>query len=194
MGVDHGTKRMGYDVSMVVLRERVEPPRAWTPDSLVADSAPIFYDLTWEAKNEIVDALRRIEMRGLNRQNVEQEDFRVPSFACDVPMLRDRLDQGSGFVVLRGLEMATLTEDQAVITYWGLGNYLGRVMRQDLSGARTDFVSDKREDEKMPKLSKSVGRSKTGAVTHIVSLTPINSARYTRITRIRTRDPLITWD
>ena len=31
-------------------------------------------------------------------------------------------------------------------------HYLGRVMRQDLSGARTDFVSDKEEDEK----SKSV--------------------------------------
>ena len=81
MVVDNGGTRVGYDDPSAILRERENPPRAWTPESLVTDSAPIFYDLTWEAKNEIADALRRIEMRGLNRQNVEQEDFRVPSFA-----------------------------------------------------------------------------------------------------------------
>ena len=152
MAFDQGEERVHCDDPAAILREQAVPPRAWTPDDLTADVPPIFYDMTREAKNEIADALRRIKMRGLHPQNVEQQDFRVPSFARDVPMLRDHLDRGCGFVVLRGLDVAALTEDQALIVYWGLGNYLGRVMRQDLSGARTDFVSDKEEDEK----SKSV--------------------------------------
>ena len=149
------TQRPRHEGPAAMLSGRTGPPRAWTPNSLAADETPIFYDLSLETKDEIADAPRRIEMRGLGLQNVEPEDFRVPSFARDVPMLRDRLDNGCGFIVVRGLDVAAISEDQATIAYWGLGNYLGRVIRQDLSGARTDFVSDKKENQ-------SAGRPKIG--------------------------------
>ena len=131
-----------------VLRQRVGETQAWTRDSLSADESALFYDLSPEANAEIADALRRIEARGLHLQNVEQEDFRIPSFARDVPMLRDRLDHGAGFVVLRGVQVADMSEEQGWIVYWGLGNYLGRVMRQKISGERIDTVSDKVEERK----------------------------------------------
>ena len=119
MAFDQVEERVHCDDPAAILREQAVSPRAWTPDSLTADVPRIFYDMTREAKNEIVDALRRIKMRGLHPQNVEQQDFRVPSFARDVPMLRDHLDRGCGFVVLRGLDVEVLTEDQALIVYWG---------------------------------------------------------------------------
>ena len=129
---------------MTILREHMDSPRAWTRDSLQGES--LFYELTAESQAEIARALDDIALRGLHLQTVEQEDFRIPSFAHDVPGLRDRLDNGNGFFILRGLNTG-LPEDQLNIVYWGLGNYLGRVIRQDLSGARLDTVSDKGHDE-----------------------------------------------
>lgn len=129
---------------MTVLRERADSPRAWTRDSL--RDVSLFYDLSAESRSEVARALDDIVLRGLHLQTVEQEDFRIPSFARDVPALRDRLDSGNGFFILRGLD-TSLSEDQLNIVYWGLGNYLGRVIRQDLSGARLDTVSDKGHDE-----------------------------------------------
>jgi len=129
---------------MAMLREQVRSPRAWTRDSL--QGASLFYDLTAESQSEIASALNDIALRGLHLRTVEQEDFRIPSFARDVSALRDRLDNENGFFILRGLDTALL-EDQLNIVYWGLGNYLGRVIRQDLSGARLDTVSDKGHDD-----------------------------------------------
>ena len=129
---------------MEPLRKHVGSQRAWTRDSL--QSISLFYDVSAEIRVEIAQALNQIALNGLHLQNIEQEDFRIPSFARDVPALRDRLDNGNGFFILRGLDTA-LPEDQLNIVYWGLGNYLGRVIRQDLSGSRLDTVSDKRHNE-----------------------------------------------
>jgi hypothetical protein len=122
------------------------PPRAWTRDSLAADGGGFFYDIKPETRDEIADALGRVDARGLDLQSVEAQDFRLPSFAVDVPGLRRRLDDGPGFVVVRGLGVESMRRADADVVYWGIANYLGRVIRQNLTGARLDTVSDKGAD------------------------------------------------
>ncbi len=119
------------------------PPRAWTRDSLAADEAALFYDLTPEALRQIEAALQSVRARGLSLETVAQEDIRLPSFATDVPEIRRRLDEGPGFIIVRGLDVAD--REAAGIAYWAIANYLGRVIRQNLTGARLDTVSDKGE-------------------------------------------------
>lgn len=125
----------------------LEPlPRAWTSQSLEADQDALFYDFSDRSLAEIDAALRGIRLRGVTLEIMEQEDFRIPSFARDVPDLRRRLDDDYGFVVLRGLDLAPYTREESEMIYWSVGNYLGRVMRQNLRGERLDKVMNHGEE------------------------------------------------
>lgn len=114
--------------------------RAWTASDVAAQPRTVFYDLSTAALKEIDTAVEEIRRRKIALPIIEQEDFRVPSFAKDVPELRRRLDEGFGFVVLRGLKLADWSRAEMEMVYWGIGNYLGRVMRQNLRGERLDKV------------------------------------------------------
>lgn len=116
--------------------------RAWTAQVLAENKNLQFYDLSRRALAEIDTAVEQLRLRNMNLQIIEQEDFRVPSFAKDVPELRRRLDEDFGLFVLRGLPLDRWTVDEADMVYWGIGNYLGRVMRQNFRGQRLDKVKN----------------------------------------------------
>lgn len=116
--------------------------RAWTKNVLDDHRDVQFYDLSPRTLTEINAAVEEIRRRKVNLQIIEQEDFRVPSFAKDVPELRRRLDEDLGLVVVRGLPLAQWTTEEADMVYWGIGNYIGRVMRQNFRGERLDKVKN----------------------------------------------------
>ncbi len=116
--------------------------RAWRRDTLA--SAALFFDLEEAALAEIGQCLRFAQANGLTVDTVEQEDFRVPSFAAAVRGIQAQLDRGAGIAVLRGLDPSTFSEAEAEIIAWGLCNYLGRPLRQGIATDRRLFtVSDK---------------------------------------------------
>ncbi|MEP7261282.1 MAG: TauD/TfdA family dioxygenase [Usitatibacter sp.] len=117
--------------------------RAWTRESITRESRPIFYDLTDEARQQISAAVEGLRRRKIHLGIIEPEDFRVPGFSCDVPQLRSRLDDELGFVVVRGIDVGSYSRDENAMIYWGLANYLGRVIRQNLRGERLDTVQDR---------------------------------------------------
>lgn len=119
------------------------PPRAWRRADVAADA--VHYDLSGAARRQLAAGLERAEARGLDAQSVEPEDVRLPSFASDVGALRARLDDDPGFFVLRGLGLGDMSPERAKMAFWIVANYIGRVIRQNLSGARLDTVSDKAE-------------------------------------------------
>lgn len=116
--------------------------RAWNRQSL--SSSSVFFDLKGTALPEIDRCLGFAHANGLTVDNVEQEDFRVPSFAADVGGIQAQLDHGVGIAVLRGLDPSTFSESDAEIIAWGLCNYLGRPVRQGIATDRRLFtVSDR---------------------------------------------------
>ncbi|WP_417724282.1 TauD/TfdA family dioxygenase [Salipiger sp.] len=116
--------------------------RRWSRDSL--DPAPLRYTLTVAALDEIDTALRFARENGLTVDTIEQEDFRLPSFARDVAELRARLDKGAGFVVIGGIPEGRYDEAESEIVAWALCNYLGQIIRQGIGQDRRFFtVSDK---------------------------------------------------
>lgn len=116
--------------------------RAWSRQSL--SSASVFFDLGGAALEEIDGCLQFAHANGLTVDTVEQEDFRVPTFAAAVRGIQERLDHGVGVAIVRGLDPSTLSESDAEIIAWGLCNYLGRPMRQGIATDRRLFtVSDK---------------------------------------------------
>ena len=117
--------------------------RKWRRDDLAGETA-LFYTLPDAALAEIETGLAFAHANGLTVDTVEQQDFRLPSFARDVPELRARLDAGRGFFVMRGLDPDRLTEADAEIAAWVLCNYLGQPIRQGIGQDRRFFtVADK---------------------------------------------------
>jgi hypothetical protein len=117
-------------------------PRAWTAKDLSnkTNRESIFVDLDDRVRDEIAAAVHQLRIRKVNLQTIEQEDFRAPSFAKHVKGIREQLDHGLGIVVLRGIDVVSYTRDELDMVYWGIGNYIGRVMRQNLSGEYLDRV------------------------------------------------------
>lgn len=108
------------------------------------DNDALFYTLSDAAKGEIANGIAFANANGLTVDTVEQQDFRIPSFARDVADLRERLDAGRGFFVLRGLGDNDWTVAEAEIISWVICNYLGQPMRQGIGHDRRFFtVADK---------------------------------------------------
>jgi hypothetical protein len=114
--------------------------RGWRKADIDADPAPVFCDLSPEALRQIEDAVAFAHANGLTAETVTQEDVRIPAFARTVADLRERLDTGRGFVVVRGIEAARWTEPEAEIISWALCNYLGQPIRQGIDRDRRFFT------------------------------------------------------
>jgi len=114
--------------------------RAWRREDLASEQDSLFYDLTNGANVEITLGIGFANSNSLTVDTVEQQDFRIPSFALDVPDLRKRLDEGRGFFILRGLDPDRWSEPEAEIISWVLCNYLGQPMRQGIAHDRRLFT------------------------------------------------------
>lgn len=117
-------------------------PRTWTAKDLQDKSnrSAVFVELDAQVREEIAAAVHQTRLRKVGLLTIQQEDFRVPSLARLVPAIRDRLDNGLGIVVLRGIDVAAYTRDELDLVWWGIGNYIGRVVRQNLKGEYLDRV------------------------------------------------------
>ncbi|EPX85099.1 TauD/TfdA family dioxygenase [Salipiger mucosus] len=116
--------------------------RRWTRDTL--ETGALRYTLPPEALAQIDAALALARENGLTIDTVEQEDFRIPALARDVPELRRRLDAGAGFVVVSGIPEGAYDETESEIVAWAICNYMGAIIRQGIGQDRRFFtVSDK---------------------------------------------------
>jgi len=120
---------------------RTDPAaRRWGRRDLDTEAPQLFYDLPASAWDQIAAALDFAHANGLTVDTIEQEDIRLPAFARDVPALRDRLDTGRGFVVIRGIDAGHLSEADAEIVAWALCNYMGQPIRQGIGQDRRFFT------------------------------------------------------
>jgi len=92
---------------------------------------------------ELERAVRDARARGIAMRELAREAFPLPALA---PRIRDwarELDEGRGFVLLRGFPVSPLGEEGAAYAYWGLGLHLGipgaQNPQEDLLGHVTDM-------------------------------------------------------
>src|SRR5215510_14151261 len=86
-------------------------PEAWT------------YRLPPAVLAELDSALRRIREADREISTLTEADFPAPSFAADAAVLRNELEAGRGFVVIRGLPIDRYSDDEAAILYWGIATH-----------------------------------------------------------------------
>ena len=101
-----------------------------------------------EVVSDVGAALARAKDRGLRPAEFGREDFPLPAFADFARRLQKEMEEGRGFVLVRGLPMERYSKDDAAIVFWGISSHLGHIVSQnrygDLIGHVRDFGLDAR--------------------------------------------------
>lgn len=129
----------------------------------MAELRPINHPGAWRSADfrdagDIAFALRRRHLRALERglahagatgkstESLTREDFPLDDIASDLAALRDRVRNGEGVVLLRGLPVDRYSRDDLCRLFWGLGTHFGRAVSQSLMGDRLGHVTDVSRD------------------------------------------------
>jgi hypothetical protein len=95
----------------------IEHPGAWR----VADfTSPTDYTIELGATHlqDIERALRRIKAAGLGLDDLQREHFELPSLQPVIDEIREQIEEGRGFVVVRRLPVEDYSKDEIGTIFW----------------------------------------------------------------------------
>jgi len=102
---------------------------------------------TWNlppaAVSELESALDKIRKDGRPVWTLTRADFPAPSLDAAAGRLRQELESGRGFVVIRGLPIDRYSEDAAAVLYWGIAVHLADPIPQN---ARDEYLFSVRDE------------------------------------------------
>ena len=116
-------------------------PEVWSGPSL-AESPGWIWHLTPPEIEEMARAVAVAKQKGLEPTAFNAEDFPLPRMAARFEQVRQQLEGGRGFALLRGLPVANYSDDDARLLFWGLSVHLGDPEEQDGAGNRLHSVTN----------------------------------------------------
>jgi hypothetical protein len=122
--------------------EPVVHPSAWVGPAIATDPSWI-YRLGEADLAEVAAAVRDVRQRGIPLEEVRREDFRLPTFSKPLAGLLREIQEGRGFVLMRGLGDPRFTREDLAFAYWGIGTHLGEPATQN---AKHDLLGDVRDE------------------------------------------------
>jgi hypothetical protein len=155
--------------------------------------------LSPHAITELDTAVDGLKQRGLVWPHFGRSDFPLPTFSRDLSSVLDELEDGRGFVLLRGIPVDRYTEGELKGLYWGLGAHLGEARYQNAQGELIGEVRDESRlygevkeistDASLGRSSRSKARSSGPLRFHtdrcdVVSLLCVRKARAGGLSRI----------
>ena len=126
------TSKGEHGVSLI-LKQRITGPAAWRGRDLAGDSSWI-HRLSERSIASIDASLARVKARGLRFPAFTREDFPIDAVREELAGLPDELENGRGFLLLRGLPVERYSDDDIDIVCYGLGLHLGEPVRQNPRG------------------------------------------------------------
>ena len=124
-----------------MLQERVSGPAAWTGAELRTSEGWV-HRLSDAEIDELDAALRNVQRQGITLYDVTREDFPLPTLGSIVDGWVLDLEEGRGFILVKGLPIERYDEEEASIIYWGLGRHMGVPVSQNASGDLLGHVRD----------------------------------------------------
>lgn len=124
----------------VILKEKIETPSAWKGKDIKDDNSWIYH---WSDQSISVleKALENVTQKGLQVPDFTKEDFPITELSEEISFFNDELENGKGFIVIRGLPIERYTDEEAAIIHYGLGLHMGTPVSQNLNG---DMLGDVR--------------------------------------------------
>lgn len=120
----------------------IPAPQAWHPEAMRADRGRWVCELTPADLDAIDTAYRHVRAHGLSVP-FGAADFPLGAFEQKMHALRDEIEQGTGVVLMRGLDVERYGLDGTRLIYWGLGAHLGRPLAQN---PRADLLVNVRDE------------------------------------------------
>jgi Taurine catabolism dioxygenase TauD, TfdA family len=117
----------------IVRTQPITGPAAWRGPDFDGDTRWIQH-LT-PAHIALFDAaLAQLKARGLRYPDFGRDDFPINALAPELARFADELENGRGFLLLRGLPVERYTEEELNALYYGLGLHMGTPVRQNPRG------------------------------------------------------------
>ena len=116
-------------------------PGAWRAAD-VADLSTISFELDRRHLRALDRALATARASGRAIESIRREDFPLDDIAADLDVIRDRVQNQCGIVLLRGLPVAHYSRDDLCRMFFGLGTHFGRAVSQSLMGDRLGHVTN----------------------------------------------------
>ncbi|MDR6998329.1 TauD/TfdA family dioxygenase [Neobacillus niacini] len=124
-----------------ILKEKVQGSVAWKGVELAKDESWIYY-LSEKTIASLENALDHVKQLGLKAPDFTKGDFPIPDLDDEISYFVEELENGRGFLLIRGLPMERYTDEEASIIYWGLGLHMGIPVSQNANGDLLGHVID----------------------------------------------------
>ena len=121
--------------------EPVEEASVWKADDF-RHTRDWIEPFTAEHIDEIDAALEHLRSTARGQSDFGKEDFPLETLAEMLSKQLKNLENGRGFVLLRGLPVERYDMDELARIYWGLGTYLGDGIYQNAKGDLVGHVTD----------------------------------------------------
>ncbi|MGY8872299.1 MAG: TauD/TfdA family dioxygenase [Pseudomonadales bacterium] len=125
----------------VIHKEKITDPSAWKGKDLKDDDSWIYH---WsdESISVLEKALENVKRKGLQVPDFTKEDFPITQLSKEIAYFNEELENGKGFILIRGLPIERYTDDEAAIIYYGLGLHMGTPVPQNLKGDMLGHVKN----------------------------------------------------
>jgi hypothetical protein len=121
-------------------REIINDRGAWIGPQIQQDPAWV-YTLDAAAVAEIDAALVHVKRSG-KRIPFTADAFPLPRFGAELAGILDEIENGRGFMLMRGIPRARYSDEECELLYWGLGAHLGKPVSQNARGHLLGHVRD----------------------------------------------------
>ncbi|MFI0464351.1 TauD/TfdA family dioxygenase [Saccharopolyspora sp. 5N102] len=116
-----------------VLREPCRTAAAWRAADL-DDPAEWRFELSPSHLDELDTALKAVRKNGIVLLRITSERFPLPSLGAELRRIARALENGRGFVVIKGLPVQRYDDAEINTLFWGMAQYLGSPVSQDSFG------------------------------------------------------------
>lgn len=117
----------------VVLKQPFEDSSAWNAKTFANDDSWIYY-LTPHDLDELNRAMLTAKSTGKTINQLTSTDFPLSNFVKAFTDFKNELEDGRGFVLLRGLPIENYDDEEINSIYYGIGLHLGQPVTQNGNG------------------------------------------------------------
>jgi hypothetical protein len=121
-------------------RKPICDPGAWIGRELQRDSSWI-HQLSAQSLKEIDYALETVKRSGA-RIPFARDAFPLPHVLAELDAILDEVENGRGFVLVRGIPRERYSDEECELIYWGLGVHFGTPVSQNARGHLLGHVRD----------------------------------------------------
>lgn len=116
-------------------------PSAWK-GAQMRETRDWIVQLSAAHNDELAAALAVAKARGATIPNLKAEDFPLTSLQPVLAALRNEVNDGRGFTLLRGFDIDRYPLGDAAMIYWGIGAHMGTGSAQNAQGDMLGHVTD----------------------------------------------------